>query len=360
MSSPESNLGSKMNKKSRIKHTIAFKKTDLIPWQITYTKDIAEALLDLLGLEYCNLKVLDNYIMPYKNLDDYFGNHLALMHSRPINSYKEVKPGYWQDEWGVIWDRRIDKDIGNPSNCLLAEPKLGDLILPDPDSPDRYAHFNPVIENTPGRYHIVKFSYNLFERAWSMRGMENLLMDFVINPNFVNRLFQKITDFNIKILKNLKDFKIDGILFSDDWGYQSGLIISPKDWRKFIKPHVKEMFSVCASMGYDVFIHSCGDISSILDDLVETGLDVFNPLQPEVVDVKETILKYKGVMGFYGSVGVQSTLAKGGEEQVKKEIKNRIQIGKETSGLIIGPSHDLPKDVPLKNVLAMAQILKNQ
>ena len=349
-----------MNEKERIKKCIKFDKPDKIPWQINYTTDIAEKLIKNLGIKKQKYMVLGKDIYAYNNLDDFFGNHIAYLRNRAVNSVKEIRSGIVKDEWGIVWDRTIDRDIGTLVNCVLEDNNLDKLKVPDPDDPDRYAHIEPIIEVNENRYLLAKFSYSLFERAWALRRMENLMMDFIENPSFVHELFRKITDFNLKIMGNLGQFNLDGIYFGDDWGSQRGLLISPNMWREFIKPYLKIMYKKAHDYGYDVFIHSCGDISEIINDLIEIGLNVFNPFQPEVMDIDTLMMQHSHKLAFYGGISIQKTLPFGKPEEVCGEIENRIGLAKKFGGLIISPSHDMPPDIPVKNILAMIERVKSQ
>jgi uroporphyrinogen decarboxylase len=349
-----------MTERQRIKEHIHFQAADNIPWQINCTSELSKKYMGWLGLAQQTCHVLGKNVYQFNALDDFLGNHITFLRNRPVNSVEEVEPGFFKDEWGVRWDRRIDKDIGNPGPPLLTKRRLDKLKVPDPRAPERYAHFQPIISANPGRYLLVKFSYSLFERAWSLRGMENLMIDFVEDPSFVHDLFRVITDFNLQVLKQLTRYTIDGAYFGDDWGGQRGLLMSPLMWRKYIKPYLAEMYGLAHEQGYDVFIHSCGNISLLLDDLIEIGLGVFNPFQPEVMDVEAIIKRYSGRLAFYGGMSIQRTLPFGSPEEVRKEALHRLKLARDYGGLIPSPSHDMPPDVPLENTLAMRDVFMSQ
>jgi len=349
-----------MNKKQRIKACIHHENVDLVPWQINYTSDLAERLMHELGLDCGFSDVLGENVLKYNVLDDFFDNHIAYIRNRSVRSYSEVSPGVFQDEWGVMWDRTIDKDIGIPVNIVLGNPTTEDLKIPDPDTDERYLHAAPIIRANSGRYIVSKFSYSLFERAWSLRGMQNMMTDFLENPSFVNELFDLITGFNLRVMKNLQQFSIDAIQFGDDWGSQNGLLIDPSTWRTFIKPRLKLMYNQAHAQGYDVIIHSCGDISCILDDLVEIGVDVYNPFQPEVVDQNRLMINYSGKLAFYGGISLQHTLPLGSPSDVQQEVSDLLNLADRYGGLIISPSHDMTPDVPLNNIQAMLGVIFNR
>jgi uroporphyrinogen decarboxylase len=120
------------------------------------------------------------------------------------------------------------------------------------------------------------------------------------------------------------------------------------------------MYGRAHEKGYDVFIHSCGNITVILDDLIEIGVDVFNPFQPEAIDVEGIIEKYSGKLAFYGGLSIQKTLPFGKPEDVRKEVDSRLKLAGKFRGLILSPSHDMPPDIPMNNILAMLETIKNQ
>jgi uroporphyrinogen decarboxylase len=225
---------------------------------------------------------------------------------------------------------------------------------------ERYAHFDALVSAGHNRFKVAKLSRCLFERAWSLRGMENLLIDFMENPSFVHELFGIIADFGLDIIESLKPFPIDAIRFSDDWGGQRGMLMSPDTWRSFIKPYMARLYAKAHERGYDVFIHCCGNILDILDDLVEIGVDVFNPIQPETMDVESVIGRYAGRLAFNGGLSIQQTLPFGTPSEVREEVENRIVLARKHGGYIVAPSHDMPPDIPVENIEAMRDVLFNQ
>jgi uroporphyrinogen decarboxylase len=346
--------------RQRVRDTILFRPCDRVPWQINYTSQLGEILLEELGFRRHDGGARDDPIARYGRLDEFLGNHIAYVRNRGLHSTREVSRGIWRDEWGVLWDRRIDGDIGTPVNCLLESSRLSELHLPDPDDPDRYSHVQPIVEANPGRYILAKFSYSLFERAWSLRSMERLLVDFAFDPAFVHELFGVICNFNLSVMKNLRSFAIDGIYFGDDWGSQRAMLMSPEMWRQLIKPFLRSMYAQAHLQGYDVFIHSCGDITPVLDDLVEVGLNAFNPFQPEVMDTAGLMHRYSRRLAFYGGVSIQKTLPFGSQQEVRAEVHDRLSLARKLGGLVVSPSHDMPRDVPVANVLAMVDALRTQ
>ena len=349
-----------MAEKERVKRCIRFLEMDSIPWQIDCTAEMARIIMERRGIDGESLTVLGKNIFNYNRLYDFFGNHLCYIRTEAVNSTVEVEPCIWRDEWGVLWDRSVDRDIGTPVNTVLEHMSIDQVHVPEPFDDSRYAHFMPVIESNTHRYIVVKISRCLFERAWSLRGMENLLVDFMENPSFVHELFELITEFGLQIIDALEPFPIDGIRFSDDWGGQLGMLMSPKAWRSFIRPYLGRLYSRAHERGYDVFIHSCGNVSAVFDDLIEIGVDVFNPVQPETMDVEEVVGSYAGRLAFYGGLSIQHTLPFGTPEEVRQEVRSRLRLARKCGGYIVSPAHDMPPDIPVENIDAMLDVLQHQ
>ena len=349
-----------MTERERVRKCIRFEDIDVIPWQIDCTTELARRIMEGHGIAEERHDVRGKNIFRYSGLQDYFGNHLCYLRSEAVDSYTEKEPYIVRDEWGVFWDRRIDRDIGTPVHVLLEGRDLSAVQVPDPRAEFRYEHFKPLIARNPHRYIVVKISRCLFERAWSLRGMENLLVDLKENPSFVHELFQLITEFNLAIIDSLGPYVVDGIRFSDDWGGQLGLLMSPDTWRTFVRPYAERMYARAHECGYDVFIHSCGNISAVLDDLVEIGVNVFNPLQPETMDVESVIERYAGRLAFWGGLSIQQTLPFATPGEVRSEVSHRLALARRCGGYLVGPSHDMPLDVPLENVAAMLEVLRAQ
>ena len=112
-------------------------------------------------------------------------------------------------------------------------------------------------------FRVADVGYSLFERAWTLRGMENVLMDMVTEPAFANELMDAVMEYEIGLIGEILEYDVDGFLFGDDWGQQKGLIMGPAYWREYIKPRMKVMFEKVKKAGKIVMLHSCGDIYEI-------------------------------------------------------------------------------------------------
>jgi len=285
-------------------------------------------------------------------------NHLVRLGS-DIGFFTPLDDHRVQDVFGVVWDRSIDKDIGNVKGCVLPEPTLAGYEFPDPVDRRYFAEIPGRIERFPDRFRVFQIGFSLYERAWTLRGMENLLMDFHDHADFVRDLLDRIADYNIAQVREALKYEIDAVYFGDDWGQQHGLQMGPHTWRRFIYPVLRRMYRVARDAGKYVMIHSCGDVDELFDDLVAIGLSCFNPFQPEVMDTSALLPRYRGRLAFYGGMSTQRTLPFGTASEVRAETERLLALGRE-GGYIFAPAHDIEGDVPLENILALLEVLHRQ
>jgi uroporphyrinogen decarboxylase len=154
-------------------------------------------------------------------------------------------------------------------------------------------------------------------------------------------------------------YDIDAVYFGDDWGQQHGLQVGPAHWREFVYPQLKRMYGKVRDAGKYVFIHSCGDVDELFDDLVGIGLNCFNPFQPEVMDVYELLPRYRDRLTFHGGLSTQQTLPYGTQDDVRAETRRLLELGRE-GGYILSPAHAVEGDVPLENMLAFIDEVQAQ
>jgi len=162
------------------------------------------------------------------------------------------------------------------------------------------------------------------------------------------------------VIEKVCSYDVDAMIFGDDWGMQTGLQMGAKLWREFIYPRIQQMYALVKSKGKFVFIHSCGKVDEVFPDLIEIGLDVFNPFQPEVMDVFEMKRHYGDRLTFFGGISVQKTLPYGSVAEVKDEVKQLLEIVGKNGGYIAAPSHDIPGDAKPENIHTMIEVLQNQ
>ena len=288
-----------MEKREVIRMVLNGKKPPYMPWSFKFTKEPEEMLQEHYGVE---------------NLDGVLQNHILQLGS-DIGFFEDLGGDCFRDVFGVVWDRSIDKDIGNPREPVIREPSLSGYTFPDPLDKRFFEDIKEKIEKNPDMFRVFQIGFSLFERAWSLRGIENLLMDFMLNPDFVHEFLRAIADYNIAQVKKAMEYDIDAVYFGDDWGQQRGLIMGYDTWKEFIFPQLERMFGAVHQGNKYVMIHSCGDVDELFNDLTGIGLDCFNPFQPEVMDVKTLMKQYRGKLAFHGGLSMQQTLPFGTPEE---------------------------------------------
>jgi uroporphyrinogen decarboxylase len=231
--------------------------------------------------------------------------------------------------------------------------------FPNPLDPRFFSEIPARIDQFPDRFRVFQIGFSLYERGWTLRGMENLLMDFYDHPAFVQELFEAIADYNIAQVREAVRYDIDAVYFGDDWGQQRGLQMGPSLWRQRILPQLRRMYGAVREAGKYVMIHSDGDVDELFDDLIDAGVSCYNPFQPEVMDVDRLLPSYRGRLCFHGGLSTQRTLPFGTPEQVSSEVRRLLALGSQ-GGYIFAASHDVEGDVPLANMLAMIETVQSQ
>ena len=332
-----------MDKRTVVKRALEWQEIPYVPWNINFTIPALERLqAHYLGQDL--EEVVDNHLLNI-GYDLYFS--------------EDIGHDCVRDHFGVVWDRSVDKDIGVVRGQLLKEPSLKGYTFPDPTAGYVFTPADDLIRKFGDRY---RFGLSVDEGAlgvWTMRGMQPLLMDFYDNPAFLRDLLNQIAEYNIAQFTAAFRYDIDAVMFGDDWGQQHGLQMGPRLWREFIYPVLKRTYAAAVKEGKKIIIHSCGDVDELFDDLVGIGLNCFNPFQPEVMDVAALMRQYRGRLAFYGGLSVQKTLPYGTPEEVRQESRRLLELASQ-GGYIFSPSHDVPKDVPLENMLAFLEVIHSQ
>jgi uroporphyrinogen decarboxylase len=327
----------------RVLYAVQHRQPDRVPYYISFTIEAARKMEVFYGAQ---------------NLDELIDNDMVRYSIRRPALFTEVRPGVVREDFGVVWNRTIDKDIGTPEVYPLARRSLEGFSFPDPRDPRRFAELPGFIAAHPTRFRFVNIGFSLFERAWSLRSMPELMVDMLEAPAWVDELFDAILAYNMALIDELLKYDIHGMLFGDDWGQQRGLLFGPKLWRRFIKPRLAQMIAAVKRAGKVAMAHSCGKVQQLFPDLIEIGLDVFNPFQPDVMDVYEIKRQYGDRLAFYGGVSVQGLLPHGTPQQIRDEVRRLMgQVGR-GGGFIIGPSHHMPGDIPVENMAAFIEAVR--
>lgn len=325
-----------MTKRDVVRQVFEGRRPAYVPWHVQFTQEPWRTLCGHFGGESAAEAAVDNHILELGSA---------------IGFFEEIAPDRFRDAFGVVWDRSEDKDIGIVETPVLPEPTLEGYAFPDPRDPRFFRDIPSKIDAFSDRFRVFYIGFSLFERAWTMRGMESLFFDFVDRPEFVHKLLGAIADYNIAQAAEAVKYDIDAVYFGDDWGQQHGLIMGRPYWDEFIRPQLRRMYGAVCAAGKFQMIHSCGDVDELFDDLIDLGLNCFNPFQPEVMDTTELLRTYRGRLAFHGGLSTQRILPYGSESDVRAESRRLIELGRDGS-YIFAPSHAVEGDVPLANILA--------
>jgi len=301
----------------------------------------------------------DQYWASYFGRSDYLrecvGNHLLrVKHKRHLAVYDDR----YVDLFGVTWMLDpLTGGMGMVGAPLLHEASLNDYRFPQPDEAMVRELCGPFVDSD--LFRIYEIGLSLFERAWSLRGMEQLLCDFHLEPAFAHALLGRITDYNLQVIDFAAGFGADCVLLGDDWGQQRGLIMGPDIWRKFIKPCVKRLYERIRAHGMLVCQHSCGDNREIISDLVSMGLSIYNTFQPEIYDAAAFAKQWGRELTVYGGISTQRELRYGTPGEVRDAARRMLDI-LGPCGYILAPTHQITLDMPGENILALIDVMRDQ
>jgi len=199
---------------------------------------------------------------------------------------------------------------------------------------------------------------SIFEVAYQMRGMEQFLVDMLVDPDMVEAILRHIEEYWTILNQRIWEAgegKFDIFLAGDDFGSQRSLIMSKSHWDRFFAPIYKRAFGWAKERGMRIMIHSDGAIREIIPNLINFGLDVLDPAQPmaEGMDPYEIKREFGRDLCIHGTIDVQELLPFGTPAKVKDEVKRQIEILGKDSGFILAPSHCIQPGVPTENIKAI-------
>lgn len=354
-----------MKHRDRVLTTLHHEQPDRCPMQISFTPEFASRLRQDLrqragaahnphggGNTYALERALDQDIL--------------LTSVGWANCYYQEE-GDYTDEWGIGWKQcEYATRYGKGSYTEMANhPLAGNAALetyrpPDPDRPQLYEDAARTIQEFKGEFWIVGVTVTtIFECAWALRGLEQLLTDFALAPETAERILDIPYRYHLTAAKRLVQMGVDMVWTGDDVGGQNNMIISPACWRKFLKPRMANFIAELKALNPQVKVayHSDGMIAPIIPELIEIGVDVLNPVQPACMDPAELKRQYGHKLCFWGSIDEQHTLPFGSPLDVRAEVRERLRTIGKNGGLIISPTHHVQLDTPLENFWAMQKAI---
>jgi len=258
------------------------------------------------------------------------------------------------DEFGVVWSTS-EIDRGQPIESCLSEPSLAGYKFPDSEAAYRFADLADWCAAQRDGFRVIWVG-DLWERATFMRGMTELLMDLMLHPTFVAELLERLGEHILRTMNILLErFEFDCIAVSDDYGTQKSMLMSPDQWRRFVRPVLARVYARAQDNGLYVFHHTCGHVTPIIPDLIDIGLDILHPIQPETMDVVDLKQRFGNNLTFCGGLNTQQLLCTGTPDDVREEVRRLKRLLGDTGGYILEPGITIQADVPLPNMLAMIE-----
>ena len=323
-----------MTKRELVLEALSHRNQGKVPQAINFTGDAIEKFADSLLADYPDTQVQQDLqagiLSKAQAVSLSIGNHLL-----------HVYPPWWN--WHITSD----------AFSAVDPPQY----LPDTRGYGSYEDFFAQVAHIREKYnvYIVATIYGShWEKAYFARGIENFLRDLAGNTQWAQSLLDFIIRKNLVMLENiLTATEIDAVLLGSDWGTQIDLIMSPKCFRSMIKPGEQMEYDLVKKYGKQVFIHSCGNIVRILNDLVEMGVDCLNPIQSECMDLAFLKKEYGSSLSFYGGISTQQTLPYGTPDEVQDETRRVVDLMSRDGGYLISPSQEIQHDVCYDNIKSL-------
>ncbi len=329
-----------LTRRERVLRALTYEPVDRLPTQFNYTASMGQRMAEHFGVDVTDLPTrLDNHL---RRLDMSYDPRFS----------EDGKARF--DWWGAGHDTQEEGYYIRVAP-LAEDRDLDAFDWPDPQTPDLLADAERIrAEVGDAAFVVPNMGWALFERAWSLRGFENTLLELALDPDYIGELLDRIVDIRLVLIERYLELGVDGGYFGDDYGAQASLLFSPATWRSLIKPRLARLFAPFVERGLPVLMHSDGDIGQIVPDLVEIGLTALNPVQPEVIDHARLQAEFDGRLAFYGGVSTQTVLPHGTPAEVREAVRTcAATLAPAGTGLMLAPSHRLMTDVPMANVEAM-------
>ncbi|NLE76279.1 MAG: hypothetical protein GX605_05950 [Chloroflexi bacterium] len=279
--------------------------------------------------------------------------------------YEPLPAGTVFDEWGVA---RVPADfyhlVGRryPMRSITTVQQAAEYPYPDIDQPYRYQDAAQQVASFHAEGLAVRgeVDFAVFDTCWQLRGYQEFMVDLKVNLPLAEALMDHVEPLLVAQAGLWAQTGVDILLVGEDVGMQDRMIMRPDDWRRWIKPRLGRIIAAAKAARPDVIFayHSDGYILPIIPDLIEIGVDVLNPVQPECMDPAEVKRQFGDRLAFWGTIGTQTTMPFGTPLDVREEVRLRIETVGQGGGLLIGPSHTLEPEVPWENIVAFVQAVR--
>ena len=333
-----------MNCYERFMTALKRKEPDMIPiWELIINRPVIEKL-------YGNISFL-NFIEK-KDLDGF---------TIFEDSKKELISGItYKDEWNIVW-KLEPNGIFYPFDGPIKTPKdLKNYSLPDADSEYLYKSLKNAVKKFKGKKAIVFISHETFEYShYLLGGMDKLFINYIIAPDFVKELAEMVWKYKSRAIKNALEVGADVIVVGDDYAGKTSPMMSPEHFREFVLPYLKKAVNLTHEKGSYLIKHTDGNIWKILDDIIGTGIDVLDPIEPIAgMDIGKVKEKYGNRVALAGNIDCTMLLPMGTKEEVEEAVKETIAKAAPGGGYIMASSNSIHPGVNPENYKVMVETTK--
>ncbi|NLM75125.1 MAG: hypothetical protein GX187_03415 [Clostridiaceae bacterium] len=271
----------------------------------------------------------------------------------------------WNPEWGVMTVKGTVahfERMFHPMEKFTTVEEIKNYPFPDFNEEYRWTGFKEKVDSLKENdlIAVAFMQMTIFEVAWYLRGMENLLIDMVCNQEMAEVLLDEITEIRMGMAEKYARYGIDILMLGDDVSSQQDMIMDPGLWRRFLKPRLAKVIASAKAANPDIliFYHGDGNLQKIIPDLIEIGVEILNPVQPECMDPILIKKLYGDKLTLWGTLGTQTTLPFGTPEEVKQKCKELIETVGKGGGLLLAPTHTIEPEVPWENIQAFIDAAK--
>jgi uroporphyrinogen decarboxylase len=356
-----------MNSKTRVLK--ALRKLDGNPDRVPIQFDLCRQLTDAFGKK---LNIQPDYALSYyedltyrisaNEIRTRLGSDVVVVGGTVANGYRDepVSADITKNEFGMFMKPGpLYVDV---VKCPLDEAAgiedIEKYKFPNAYAPGRFEKAKRDIDRFSSEYFVIgDVEISLFEMAWHLTGLEKYMMAMLCREPWLDLLNDKVEEWSTGLALQLVKAGVDAIWLGEDLGSQTSTLISPEDWRMIFKPRHKRMIERLRKENPEIIIimHSDGAVAPLLDDFIELGVNVYNPVQPNVSgsDPQELKDRYGKRICFFGGIDQQELLPSGNLDRIRDEIRKRIAILGRERGYLLAPAHIIQPDVSMETVEAM-------
>lgn len=279
-----------------------------------------------------------------------------------------LPPGGRIDEWGVGWvpgSLFHFEDMIHPLANFSSVADVETYPFPDLAAAERFEGYRAEVQRVQAAGYAVvgtckPLGGTVFWPAYKLRGMEALLIDMLVNQDFAAALLDRATQISAALATRIAGAGVDVVWMADDFGTQQDLMVSLPMWEHWFKGRLATVIAAAKAANPQALVafHSDGAVTKIIPHLIEIGVDVLNPLQPECMDTEEVKARFGDRLSFWGSVGTQTTMPFGTPDDVRAVVRERVRTLGKGGGLLLAPTHMVEPDVPWENIMAFSQAVE--